>query len=397
MNVRNDEELLEDFILKNPELDKLENMLSQFNVLETLNIVNAELRHSNILSWLLNPNSNHGIGEHFLKQFLKHFAINNKSELTSDITVFDFELFNYSDIEIRREWNNIDILIILRDSKKVTVTIENKIKSPEHSKQLQRYRKIVEDEFKDYSRFYIYLTPESVIPSDENWTLYKYDVIADLVDDLLANKKDLMNESVYQFINHYSVILRRYIVGNSEIEQICKQIYKKHEKALDLIFQYKPDIDLEVSEYIQELINKEKALILDTPGKTAIRFTSNVIDNRIEKKSEGWSTSKRIVLFEFGNYNKRLVLRLYIGPGDQDYRNKLIEFFKANPTLFGLADRTFGKKWHSVYSKDFLKVKDYEDKDIEDLKPIIDKHFNNFLYDDLEKINVYFENNWVSS
>jgi len=36
MNDCNEEELLEDFILKNPELDKLENMLSQFNVFETL-------------------------------------------------------------------------------------------------------------------------------------------------------------------------------------------------------------------------------------------------------------------------------------------------------------------------------------------------------------------------
>jgi len=391
-----DEELLENFILNNPELDKLENMLSQFNVLETLNIVNAELRHSNILAWLLNPNSNHGIGEHFSRQFLKHFAINNKSELTSDITIFDFELFNYSDIEIRREWNNIDILIILKEgSKKVVVAIENKIKSPEHSKQLQRYRNIIESEFKDYTRFFIYLTPESVIPSDEKWVLFKYDTVADLVDDLLANKQDLMNESVYEFIRQYSVILRRYIVGNSEIEQICRQIYKKHEKALDLIFQYRPDLDLEVSEYLQELIRQESELILDTPGKTAIRFTSNSIDNKIEKKSEGWSTSKRILLFEFANYYKRLVLRLYIGPGDQDYRNKLIEFFKAKPELFKLADRTFGKKWHAVYSKEFLKVKDYEDKDIEDLKPIINKHFNNFLQEDLRKINEYFEQKWV--
>ena len=69
-----EEEILENFILNNPELDQLENMLSQFNALETLNIVNAELRHSNILAWLFNPNSNHGIGEYFLKQFLKYFV-----------------------------------------------------------------------------------------------------------------------------------------------------------------------------------------------------------------------------------------------------------------------------------------------------------------------------------
>jgi hypothetical protein len=76
---------------------------------------------------------------------------------------------------------------------------------------------------------------------------------------------------------------------------------------------------------------------------------------------------------------------------------KNVRWSKAKPTLFKLADRAFGKKFHAVYSKEFLKVRDYEDKDIEDLKPIIDKHFTDFLQDDLKKINDYFENNWVSS
>ncbi len=50
MNALSDLDVLENFILNNPELDKLENMLSLFNVFETLNIVNAELRHSSVLS-----------------------------------------------------------------------------------------------------------------------------------------------------------------------------------------------------------------------------------------------------------------------------------------------------------------------------------------------------------
>ena len=91
----NEEQLLENFILNNPELDKLANMLSQFNVLETLGVITTELRHSNVLAWLLHPDSNHGIGETFTRQFLKHFAINNKSILTDNVTIFDFELGGY--------------------------------------------------------------------------------------------------------------------------------------------------------------------------------------------------------------------------------------------------------------------------------------------------------------
>jgi hypothetical protein len=136
--------LIEQLILNNPELEKLENMLSQFNTFETLDIVNTEIRHSNVLAWLFNPNANHSLREYFLKQFLKHFISINKDYITANITVFDFEIFNYTNIEMRREWNNIDLLLIIRDEiKNVVVVIENKLKTAEHDEQLRRYREIV--------------------------------------------------------------------------------------------------------------------------------------------------------------------------------------------------------------------------------------------------------------
>ena len=62
-NINNiaEEKLLEDLILNNPELDKLENLLGVFNIFETPDIVNAEIRHSNVLAWLFNPESNIGL------------------------------------------------------------------------------------------------------------------------------------------------------------------------------------------------------------------------------------------------------------------------------------------------------------------------------------------------
>ena len=48
-NTITQKQLLEEFILYNPELEKLEAMLSEFNLFDTLNMVNNELRHSNML------------------------------------------------------------------------------------------------------------------------------------------------------------------------------------------------------------------------------------------------------------------------------------------------------------------------------------------------------------
>lgn len=106
-------ETLEKFLLDNPELEKLEGLLSQFNVFETLRMVNTEIRHSNVLAWLLTPSENHGLGDYFLKQFLRNFVVENKSALEKHISLFDLEILTYSNVEVRREWKNIDILLLI--------------------------------------------------------------------------------------------------------------------------------------------------------------------------------------------------------------------------------------------------------------------------------------------
>lgn len=391
MTNKNEIQMLEDFVLNNPELEQIEKMLTTFNIFETLKIERAEIRHSNMLAWLLNPNENHGIGESFVRQFLKYIVFENRASLPST-SLIEFETSSFSDLEIRREWNNIDLLLILNEQlKRYVVAIENKILSEEHSNQLQQYRQIIEDEFgKDSKPLLVFLTPEETSPSDEHWLTFSYSRIADLLDDLLKYNKETLSESIYTFILHYVAILRRYIVGKSEIEHICEQIYKKHQKALDLIFDYRPDIAFEVYEYLKTIIRNNPELILDIFSKSYIRFTSKTIDGMIDKCGEGWTSTKRILLYELQNSNKRLVLKLYIGLGPKEFRERLRDFCAANPSLFKLA----GVKWLSVYQKEFLKATDYEDATIEDLKKKIDVKMDDFMKEDSKRIDIYFKDNW---
>lgn len=55
-------------------------------------------------------------------------------------------------------------------------------------------------------------------------------------------RKSFINERVFQFLEQYVEILRRYFIGEEELEKICRDIYFKHQKALDLKFEYKPDL-----------------------------------------------------------------------------------------------------------------------------------------------------------
>jgi len=389
-----EKEILEKFILNNRDLEKLESQLAQFNIFETLNIASAEIRHSYMLAWLLNPNENHGCGDYFAKLFLKYIFSINRPYLRSNLTIFDLENFDYRDLEIRREWKNIDILII-SEKNKFVVTIENKIGSVEHSNQLRRYFEIVSREFSDHEKIFVYLTPEGEQGSDENWLFFDYSTILSIIRDLIEFKKSSISETVATFIEHYCTIIRRYVVSNSEVERICRVIYKKHTEALDIIFQYKPDVEYDVSQIVQEYVKAAPELILDTARKTMVRFTTKKLDRLVPKNGTGeWTSSRRLLLFEFINRDKRLVLRLIIGPGHEDARKNLHDFAKQNYTLFNKSKRQLNVKWFTIYQSEYLKKSDFEDLDLAKIKQKLAKRIDTFLQGDLKKIETHFIDNW---
>ena len=45
---------------------------AEFNTFDVLQYANYEIRHSNVLAWLLQPAETHGIGDRFLKWFVCH-------------------------------------------------------------------------------------------------------------------------------------------------------------------------------------------------------------------------------------------------------------------------------------------------------------------------------------
>ena len=53
------------FLVDNPELERLSTKLSEFNIFHILRSDRAELKHSNVLAWLLNPKENHGLEDKF--------------------------------------------------------------------------------------------------------------------------------------------------------------------------------------------------------------------------------------------------------------------------------------------------------------------------------------------
>ena len=65
---------LERFVLDNPDMERLESILDDFNPFVALRWTRQETRHSQFLRWLLDPAETHGLGGYFLRSFLKRVA-----------------------------------------------------------------------------------------------------------------------------------------------------------------------------------------------------------------------------------------------------------------------------------------------------------------------------------
>jgi hypothetical protein len=166
----NDRQLLEALIFDS-DLERLETLLAEFNIFEAIGAVRQELRHSDFLAFLLNPNQNHGLGDVFLKHLLRHLLI----ELPEPpLNAIELDLIDMDQAIVLREWQNIDILIDDAEQNSLICLIENKIGTTEHSGQLRRYLKTVRQKYPEATIIPVYLTPEGDEASEEGYLNLSY-------------------------------------------------------------------------------------------------------------------------------------------------------------------------------------------------------------------------------
>lgn len=387
--IQEERELLERFVVDNEDLEKLESELAKFNIFEAVGIVRQELRHSNFLAFLMNPSQNHRLDDIFLKKFLKRVLLEADNVNLGELRVspVDIDIADLEDAEVRREWKNIDILVH-SPGNSLVCAIENKIDSVEHSDQLHRYQEIVAKEFGDCRAILIYLSPEGDQPSDNRWIAFSYSKVVELMDNICKNKS-ILGSDIYTLMTHYSNLMRRHIVSDSEIAELCRKIYNKHKPALDLIFEHRPDLQLELAEFIQTLIHKDAELyklVLDECSKKYIRFADIELDKfPAQGSGNSWTSSQRILIFEFHNLPNNLSLVLDIGPGNlESVRLSLHEMSLKNSQIF--KKTKLKEKWTFIYTKEFLKPSDYQTSDSEELQKKVQVSWENFLNRDLPVI-----------
>jgi len=377
--IKSDIESLEGLVLDN-DLDRLEALTAGFNIFESIGAVRREVRHSDFLSFLLNPNESHGIYDTFLKSIL--FSIVKRNRSVTNVSAIEIDLLDLSDVEVRREWEHIDILV-LSVRERFVCAVENKIDSTEHSNQLHRYESLIKREFPEYIQLFVYLTVEGIVPErDQKWLPYSYADIYEVTKTILTESSDRLGDDIRAPLNHYAEMINRHLMEDNEIAELSRKIYQKHKKALDIIFEHKPDLLTDTNKCLLECVQNfsDFELVLDHSTKSSIRFSVKRWDQvKGQLSGEGqWTKTNRVVLFDICNLPTEISVRLYIGPGQKEFRENLFAVTEKEPKIFKARSKSLGGKWTQIYRRKII-TKAQMEYDLESIENLIRQELGNFF------------------
>ena len=350
---------IQNFLANNNNFEILEAKLNEFNPLKVLKVNYFEIRHSNILSWLLDPTESHNFRELFLRKFLIEILVLNDN-ITVDIAIHDLQNLVYDDFFIKREWKNVDLLIVSKVNKLV-ILIENKIHAKESKNQLEKYIKIVETEFSKYKIIPVFLTLDGEEASHSSYANISYMSVQHILKFVLTLNKDHLNNKICDFIQYYLQILKELTMTDTKLKSLCKIIYQEHKEALDLIYSYSGETQFEEAaiNYIRNIDAKQFVI-----NNKSAWFIPNIIFNKIEKVGdESWQRGYPIAFWFIKQSDEKIGLIIEIGPfSDSSKRIELLQLLENEK--FKIPKRAFQvtSKFTRIYSK-YIKFNDWDNQE----------------------------------
>lgn len=370
---------------------QLNQHVNSFNVLKILKLENHEIRHSNILAWLLDPKENHNLQDYFLKKILEHLILidencsNAQYEKVSEIlnnSLMESHVYR----EVKTANNRFIDLVIVNRELKVVILIENKFYSTESENQLDDYYVFITNNFEDFTIIPIYLTIDGEAPSNQQYFILIYERIQSILSTILLLHKSRLNDKIYTFIEDYNQILREKFYPDQEQIMQAIEIYRNHKPTIESLFEKTSILNKKlhfVSGYQFEFMMKYKNTIsyIFNHGKNILsysfeqfirqQFSEEVIYNahptvpnllppewssisRIPLREPNyWLGKGMIVWFERTNDN-RLRLNAEIGPMEFTGRLSLLEKLEK----IGLSIKESSKLEKARYTKVFSQKMD---------------------------------------
>ena len=223
------------------DFQKINQQVNSFNALKILRLENYEIRHSNILSWLLSPKENHNLHDYFLRKMIEHLILideNNDNPLYEKVgAILNHSLMDsYVHREVKTDKNRFIDLVIVNRQLKCIILIENKFYSTESENQLDDYLHFIQDTFKNFRVIPIYLTLDGEKPSSEQYFILTYEHIESILHTILMLYQDQIRDEVFKFIANYNQILREKFYPDHEQIMQAIDVYRKYKQTIDELF-----------------------------------------------------------------------------------------------------------------------------------------------------------------
>lgn len=349
-----------DLVINSKKFEQLEVEINKFNPFKVLDIAHYEIRHSNVLAWLINPQKNHNLGDKVLKKIILQVLHNPENEdiIPNEIRIKDVQNGDFVDAEIYREWKNIDLLTI-SESNKFILLVENKIKSGESSGQLEKYLKTCRERFSNkYKILPVFLTLGGINPSSDKYCILDYGTVYDIVQFVSNLYYERMSKEVNNFIKYYLNTLGGLLAMDDKIKQLCLDIYKDHKEIINKIYDVGHQIDIE--QPINEF-KKEYPSILETFRNNKSFWFSIPEFHNIPKMEHDWGGGYPIS-FWFAEYYGKMKLVLEIGPfDDASERVRFLNHLYEKGVHISDRAKEYGRKYSRLCT-DTKNIKDWSDK-----------------------------------
>lgn len=217
------------------------------NTFYDLKIFGKETIVSNFLSWILNPQESHNLGDEIISNLFRVISFDKGYDSVNIIREY------YG--KVKRKNTFIDIVIeVLKDNQLIAViAIENKLFSREGYKQTQRYWELLNEKYDGVEIVPIYLTLENM-PIELSSSLFrhiKYNELGEvfsgvkgkvkLVDEFLEAYVDRKreNEEIQKLEANTFKEMVNYIGWNAVNDSVCRMIsYILNDRSSNMLARY---------------------------------------------------------------------------------------------------------------------------------------------------------------
>ncbi|UWQ95079.1 PD-(D/E)XK nuclease family protein [Rhodobacteraceae bacterium M385] len=330
----------------------LSERMDVFCPFDATGISHQEIRHSNFLSYIIDPSRPHGLGTAGLVAFTDALLANSASSQTRLLLRYATDM----NVEVRREWRNIDLLLIFEGSEGSAhvFAIEIKIGAAETKDQLPKYAGIVEAEWPNAIKRYFFLTVKADEPSDDRWEPVSFLSVVENFERMMKTRGTA--EAGADMLRAYVAMMRRRHLDNPDLEELATRIWARHGMALNYLMEQRPNPMRDLSGLMQspEVFGRVASAVkeqtghrikLESSSNTYTRISVPAWDPHGNIDPDDAEAGKRLLLCELECYGKRVHVRFQINPGDAAARESIYTRISQHPTAQTGSSKSLTGKW----------------------------------------------------